>query len=574
MTNTTKMKLTVAVMLTLILLMPLSSKAQDDAASGPANPAVADINDKPSDADQLSSVVDEIRSLRKLLGEIRGDVAVLREALEKRANVSNSAKKPLPYAIESMPDIQTTIRIPARQSVLLDEGKPIARIAVADPATVDVVQFTPEQIGLVGMKPGTTTVTVWFDDSRDPLIMLATVFEAPVEPVSIDVSNSPAQSQVHKSIEQALDEQAEINAIDQPLIDVIRQLRDGTGQNFAIDSPAIEEEGVTTNTKVNLQLRGVTLRSALKILLSEFRLTWIVENEVLKITSVTRAMGTLDVRAYRVGGLLMPGEDKEQQLERLIELVQSTIEPSSWDVAGGQGTIKAFLGGDSLVVRQHQNIHHRIGLLLPSMSRLVSRAATSIDDLKPSADGRTPQVHFHRSGAKEKNSERVNTMFITSSPSTILPRRGGASAIGSRRSTDGRPMRLGGVDSRGRAATPPPVSISEGRYVERPEAAPPQVGVVTLTKLYKPAPELIRVFSKEGSSRIDDLHELLNHIRAAINPDSWNLQDAKADVVFGDQIAIRHTPGTHDRISRLLKRMEAEAPVEDFKLQPAAIEKR
>jgi hypothetical protein len=305
MTNTTKMKLTVAVMLTLILLMPLSSKAQDDAASGPANPAVADINDKPSDADQLSSVVDEIRSLRKLLGEIRGDVAVLREALEKRANVSNSAKKPLPYAIESMPDIQTTIRIPARQSVLLDEGKPIARIAVADPATVDVVQFTPEQIGLVGMKPGTTTVTVWFDDSRDPLIMLATVFEAPVEPVSIDVSNSPAQSQVHKSIEQALDEQAEINAIDQPLIDVIRQLRDGTGQNFAIDLPAIEEEGVATSTAVSLQLRGVTLRSALKILLSEFNLTWIVENEVIKITSVTRAMGTLDVRAYRVGGLLM-----------------------------------------------------------------------------------------------------------------------------------------------------------------------------------------------------------------------------------------------------------------------------
>ncbi|MGZ0175228.1 MAG: pilus assembly protein N-terminal domain-containing protein [Planctomycetales bacterium] len=186
----TTLRLLSVAMLSLMFLTPLPSKAQDDTASAPVNAPVVDFNDQPTDAGQLSAVVEEIRSLRKLFSEIRGDVAVLRKALEKRANVSRSAKKPLPYVIP--PDAHAKIRIPARQSVLLDEGKPVARIAVADPGTVDVVQFTPEQIGLVGMKPGTTTVTVWFDDSRDPLIMLVTVYEAAAEPVSINVSNSPA----------------------------------------------------------------------------------------------------------------------------------------------------------------------------------------------------------------------------------------------------------------------------------------------------------------------------------------------------------------------------------------------
>jgi hypothetical protein len=169
-----------------------------------------------------------------------------------------------------------------------------------------------------------------------------------------------------------LDEQAEVDAIDLPLIEVIRQLRDRSGQNIAIDMTALEAEGNTTNTPVSLQLSGVTLRSALKILLSEFNLTWTVENEVILITSVTRAMGTLDVRAYRVGALLMPDEDKEQQLERLIELIQLTIEPDSWNEVGGHGSIKAFPGGDSIFVRQHRPIHHRIELLLRSMGRLTS----------------------------------------------------------------------------------------------------------------------------------------------------------------------------------------------------------
>lgn len=566
MTNTTDTLLCRTGILVLMMSAPLSLTAQDDSSAKPANSLVAAAAAQPADADELSAIVDEIRSLKTLLGEIRGDVAKLREALEDRENASAAPGKPKPYAIELMPEIKSEVRIPARQSVLFDEGRPVARIAIADPKTVEVVQFTPEQIGLVGMKPGVTTVTVWFDDERTPAILLVTVYESKNEPLSIDLSSTPKQSRARQSIEEALDEQTEVDAIDQPLIEVIRQLRIKTGQNFAIDLPAIEEEGITTSTAVNIKLSGVTLRSALKILLGEFNLTWVVEDEVIKITSMTRAMGTLDVRAYRVGALLMPDEDKEQQLERLIELVQTTIEPNSWQEVGGLGSIKSFPGGDSIFIRQHQSVHHRLELLLRSMERLMAPSTSS-------------KIQSQSNRATSDQQSAKSNVVIEHVLTDKLPL-GGPMASERLVTTidpgDGRVLRVENGRRASQVVTRQPrVQVAEGLYVELPsQKIPVRSGIPMLMRVYKPSPELVRVFSKEGSSRIDDLHGLLAHIKATINPDSWTLPDAKTDVVFDNQILIFHTLGTHERIARLLKRMEAEAPVEDFKLQPAAIQKR
>jgi pilus assembly protein CpaC len=56
---------------------------------------------------------------------------------------------------------------------------PIARIAIADPLVVDVVQYSPNEIGIIGMSLGTTTLMMWFDNTRDPLIYLVEVIPDP-----------------------------------------------------------------------------------------------------------------------------------------------------------------------------------------------------------------------------------------------------------------------------------------------------------------------------------------------------------------------------------------------------------
>ncbi len=55
--------------------------------------------------------------------------------------------------------------------------------------------------------------------------------------------------------------------------------------------------------------------------------------------------------------------------QQLVELIQRTIAPASWDVNGGPGTIHYWRPGRALVVRQSDEIHERIGDALEQLDR-------------------------------------------------------------------------------------------------------------------------------------------------------------------------------------------------------------
>jgi hypothetical protein len=63
---------------------------------------------------------------------------------------------------------------------------------------------------------------------------------------------------------------------------------------------------VQLDTPVTLKLAGVSLRSVLKLLLEPSQLTWLIEDEVMKITTATKASDRLSVRVYPVGDLVVP----------------------------------------------------------------------------------------------------------------------------------------------------------------------------------------------------------------------------------------------------------------------------
>lgn len=49
----------------------------------------------------------------------------------------------------------------------------------------------------------------------------------------------------------------------------------------------------------------------------------------------------------------------EENLEKLVELIKNTVEPESWDDAGGKGTIRIWR--QSLVIRNNIEVHEKIG---------------------------------------------------------------------------------------------------------------------------------------------------------------------------------------------------------------------
>ncbi len=95
----------------------------------------------------------------------------------------------------------------------------------------------------------------------------------------------------------ALSEQAMANFAECPLVDAVEFLSRRHQIPILLDIVAIEEAGLLVDEPINLVLAGVTLRSVLNIMLSDLELTFIIEDEVMKITTVEVARERLASRA-------------------------------------------------------------------------------------------------------------------------------------------------------------------------------------------------------------------------------------------------------------------------------------
>ena len=87
-------------------------------------------------------------------------------------------------------------------------------------------------------------------------------------------------------IQQALAQPVDVNFNNQPLSVVIDTLARMTGVNVHVDAQGIGAEGITSDTPVSITLsQPVSFRSALALILDELRLSYVIRNEVLLITS-------------------------------------------------------------------------------------------------------------------------------------------------------------------------------------------------------------------------------------------------------------------------------------------------
>ena len=115
-------------------------------------------------------------------------------------------------------------------------------------------------------------------------------------------STSPAEERIRA----ALNEETNLEFPMTPLRDAIAFLAVNHDINIIFDKRAIEEFSVDADQPVDIVLNGITLRSALKILLEPFDLTYVIEDEVMKITHVDIANEKLQTRVYPVGDLVIP----------------------------------------------------------------------------------------------------------------------------------------------------------------------------------------------------------------------------------------------------------------------------
>ena len=93
--------------------------------------------------------------------------------------------------------------------------------------------------------------------------------------------------------------------------DAIDKIRQQTGLNITTDTAALtaEDPAALTKTLVNESLKDLSLRNVLTVLLDKANLKFVVENDVIRITTEKRARGKLYTKVFSVMELVTPIPD-------------------------------------------------------------------------------------------------------------------------------------------------------------------------------------------------------------------------------------------------------------------------
>ena len=115
------------------------------------------------------------------------------------------------------------------------------------------------------------------------------------------------KSQREIEIEKRLKTPVQLRYEDRPLSEVIDGLSQMTGINIHLDPRGLNQEGVSSDTPVSLNLSNeISLKSALNLILEPLHLGYTIRDEVLKITSETLRDGDVYREVYYVADLVIP----------------------------------------------------------------------------------------------------------------------------------------------------------------------------------------------------------------------------------------------------------------------------
>jgi len=174
------------------------------------------------------------------------------------------------------------------------------------------------------------------------------------------------QVAAEQSIKDILHDKVSFQFTQTPLIETLRDLKGERALNILVDFKSLEDSGVPSDAPITLEMKDVTLRSALNQLLQPLDLTWTIRDESVVVLTKERADSDIQTRVYLVADLKNHG-DEAGEFDSLLRVITSVVEPNSWDSVGGPGSIRSFGYSDALVCSQTHKVHEQIQQLLEKL---------------------------------------------------------------------------------------------------------------------------------------------------------------------------------------------------------------
>src|SRR3989339_1877570 len=217
----------------------------------------------------------------------------------------------------------------------------------------------------------------WEDISKRTLPLLNKIIEEnKIKTEQLRLIPNPAEGSFPKVIEDALNTIISFEFLDTPLRDIVIFVREKTNINMIIDSEA-------GSAPITLKLKDVPLRTAFKYILPK-GYEYVIEGDIIHFYKQKMEMRVYDVRdilinlddkeplkfditaaaaskmGFSKGAETVKAKDPSERVLDLIELIVTTVEPSSWSnrvsvigasATGGQRSISASAGqGEGSVV--------------------------------------------------------------------------------------------------------------------------------------------------------------------------------------------------------------------------------
>lgn len=152
-----------------------------------------------------------------------------------------------------------------------------------------------------------------------------------------------------------------------PLNETIAQIADSTKLPIVVDQRALEEIGLSSDQPVSLRLKDVPLRTVMNTMLRQLDLTYTTFDNVITVTTIEAAEQQCQNRIYWLEGIGMVRGD----MQSLMDAIQTTIVPDTWEALGGPSTMCPITLGDgnrpAILISTIYPIHHDIEQLIKSL---------------------------------------------------------------------------------------------------------------------------------------------------------------------------------------------------------------
>lgn len=409
----------------------------------------------------------------------------------------------------------------------------------------------------------------------------------------------PLPSAGQAKILAVLEQPTEFSFQEQPLGKVVEYFKQKHDLQILFDSSALDDEGVDTDEPVTQTLKNISLRSALRLILAQLELTYIVGDGYLLITTATEAENKLNLKVYPVqdlvaldGGFrpapiatdapddspsrsdMLPSPpfsggggfglgsgqgklDDAGDYSELIELITTTIASTSWDEVGGPGAISGNPHTQSIAISQTDEVHEEIVALLAALRRVRDRQLAVSKPVEPPPPEAPGQQKAHkvrafrlmrRTQGPGKSGWRPPTPIVGDA---APPQNAQASAENQKT-----PQPAGAQGDSTQPAPPAPATESDdkAKETEPAQAKESTTGAAEKKMLALPKDPKLESIAQEIAKLVPRI----------IEPQSWEPQGEGVIRAIGEGIVVRHTEEVQYRVARLVAELLPDCVPMDF----------